>query len=376
MSQSHPMMAEANHDERAEQLFVRDFKVFMQGTIDPIERRIVETVATDIKGRRGDLPDVSDMRDTLMDIDVFRSWVSYKRVSQEMLWDAIGTSVDRQLDDLDTTAAAVEPKGTLTLDPDFAAPRYLDALDIHMMPGGYARDDGGLRQGAVMDRGGAVYMLGRNGGSMNDARGHTVFQHLFDRYPDFEPKRILELGCGVGSSLVPAAEYFPDAEIYGVDVGASMLRYAHARAEALGAGIHFAQQNAEKTTFEDESFDLVFSAVLIHETSQVGVRNIMRECHRLLKPGGLVIHLEVPSRVAEMGVWGRVIGDFEALYNNEPFWRGAQEIDLAALMRDAGFAEPLLGHQTVSNHAERGVHTFGPESLGVFRSWFVASARK
>ncbi len=376
MAQAHPMMAEANHDERAEQLFVRDLKVYLQTQINPIEQRIVGSVAADVNGRRGGEAPMAEVREALHELDTFRSWVSYRRASQEMLWDAVSTSVDRQIDDLEGRAASVQPKGSLEIDPDFKAPRYLDALDTHMMPGGYPLDDGGVRQGAVMDRGGAVYMLGRNGGLMNDARGHVVAQHLFDRYPDMAPQRILELGCGVGPSLVAVAGYFPEAEVHGIDVGASMLRYAHARAEHLGAPIHFSQQDAEHTHFEDESFDLIFTAVLIHETSGSGVRNIMRECHRLLKPGGVVIHLEVPTKAGDNSPWARVNADFEAMYNNEPFWRGAQNLDFARLMQDAGFTEPLVGYQPAVGKAERDVHAFGPDSLGVFRCWFITSARK
>src|SRR3546814_4852852 len=67
-------------------------------------------------------------------------------------------------------------------------------------------------------------MLGRNGGLMNDRRGHTAAAHLFHRFPDFAPKRLLELGCGIGASLVPLAGYFPGAEAHGIDVGAAQLR--------------------------------------------------------------------------------------------------------------------------------------------------------
>ena len=78
-------------------------------------------------------------------------------------------------------------------------------------------------------------------------------------------------------------EAYPEAEVYGIDVAAPMLRYAHARAEALGRRVHFSQQNAESTNFRDESFDLIVSHILLHETSAKAVRNIMRECHRLLQ---------------------------------------------------------------------------------------------
>ncbi|MCL6753034.1 methyltransferase domain-containing protein [Nostoc sp. CCCryo 231-06] len=60
----------------------------------------------------------------------------------------------------------------------------------------------------------------------------------------------------IGNSTLPYVDGFPDAEVHAIDVGAPMLRYAHARAESLGKRVHFSQQNAEQTNFPDESFDL------------------------------------------------------------------------------------------------------------------------
>ena len=90
-----------------------------------------------------------------------------------------------------------------------------------------------------------------------------------------------------------------------------MLRYAHARAERLGIAVHFSQQSAEHTDFPDESFDVVYSAALIHETSHTAVPNITREMRRLLRPGGVAVHLEVPIRYDDLDLWGHLIADFE-----------------------------------------------------------------
>jgi ubiquinone/menaquinone biosynthesis C-methylase UbiE len=139
-------------------------------------------------------------------------------------------------------------------------------------------------------------MLGRNGGLMNDVRGHTTVQHLFDEYPDLDPKRIVDLGCAVGASTVAVASYFPDAQVYGVDVGGAMLRYAHARAEHLGQRVHYVQANAEQTAFPDESFDFVYSCVLLHETSKAATRRIFAECHRLLGPGDRRLRVALQQR--------------------------------------------------------------------------------
>src|SRR5690606_28855666 len=124
---------------------------------------------------------------------------------QELLWDVINGSIKRQAGDLAEKARNAPEIGSVTIDPDFVTPDHLAKNDVHLMPGGYQGDDGDVGQGALMDRGGAVYMLGRNGGFMNDQRGHTAVSHLWNRFPDFAPKEILELGCGIGSSIVPVA---------------------------------------------------------------------------------------------------------------------------------------------------------------------------
>ncbi|MBK6597301.1 MAG: class I SAM-dependent methyltransferase [Proteobacteria bacterium] len=115
---------------------------------------------------------------------------------------------------------------------------------------------------------------------MNDMRGHTVIAHLRERFPDLKPRRILEMGCTVGNSLCAVAQTFPNAEAHGIDVGAGLLRYAHARAAHLGVPVHFSQQSAEQTDFEDASFDLIFSCAMLHETSTKAVPRIFAECYR------------------------------------------------------------------------------------------------
>ncbi|WP_404476742.1 class I SAM-dependent methyltransferase [Novosphingobium sp. BL-52-GroH] len=369
---THPMLPTASHDEAAAQLFVRDLKTFLSAEIEPGLRA---------RADRADPGPSSNARvetvyERLHKDEAFRAWASLRRTSQEMLWARVGESVDRQAATLEARAAAAAPLGSLTLASDFVQPDYLADAEVHIMPGGYFHDEGSVLQGALMDRGGAVYMLGRNGGFLNDGRGKTLLAHLYALYPDLEPARILELGCGVGASIVPIATAFPQAQTYGVDVGASMLRYALARARHLGAAVHFVQDDAEGTRFEDESFDLVFSCALLHETSPDGIEAVVRESRRLLRPGGVVIHLEVPQRYEELDLWGRIRGEIEADYNNEPNWKVAISTDYRAAFERAGFADVAVGYQDATRAPAPGQGGFGPESKGVFRSWFVASARK
>jgi SAM-dependent methyltransferase len=144
------------------------------------------------------------------------------------------------------------------------------------------------------------------------------------------------MGCTVGHSTLAYNDAFPDAEIYGIDVGAPVLRYAHARAESLGKPVHFSQQNAEKTDFEDGFFDLIVSHILVHETSHVAVRNIMKECNRLLAPGGLVVHAETPP-YRDLPAYDAFMLDWDTRNNNEPYWGASHEIVAKDIAAETGF---------------------------------------
>jgi SAM-dependent methyltransferase len=368
----HPLIAVPSHDELVEQLFVRDLKMFVAGQLEPVQAQIArvehQALPATVSNNRSDA-----LRKRMARHESFRTWLAMKRESQRHLWSTVADSVERQAGELERLAQVETPLGSVRTDENFDVPAYIQRGDIHLMPGGNAHDDGSLLQGAVMDRGGAVYMLGRNGGMLNDLRGQTAVAHVLTRFPDFAPRRILDMGCGIGTSTVPAAAAFPEAEVHGIDVGASILRYAHARAEHLGAAVHFSQQSAEKTDFADASFDLVYSCVLFHETSQAATLNIMAECKRLLRPGGLMVHLEVPLLHDNTDTWIELNGALEAQYNNEPNWRGALTADYQGLMAGAGFKDLMIGYQPTSQAARRGPFRFGPESEGVFRSWFIAS---
>lgn len=373
MTDTHAMLAEPTHDELAEQMFVRDLKVHMFRTVDPLAGKLAEVMDP---GEHSNSR-VETTYEALSKKPGFARFVGLYRGSQELLWSLVGHSVDRQARRLEEIASnAPQDLGSLTLDPEMEQPEYIAEGDIHMMPGGYALDDGSLVQGALMDRGGAVYMLGQNGGFLNDRRGWTLAAHLNSRWPDLKPEKILEMGCGIGASIVPLAKTYPDAEVHGIDVGASMLRYALARARHLGAAVHFRQASAEATSYPDESFDVIFSCAMFHETSPDAMSNIMDECFRLLRPGGIVAHLEVPQRYEDEALWTQVRGELERVYNNEPNWKTAISANYQTLLKVAGFEDVAIGYQDATGSADSTPDNFSDTNKGVFQSWFVASGVK
>jgi ubiquinone/menaquinone biosynthesis C-methylase UbiE len=178
-------------------------------------------------------------------------------------------------------------------------------------------------------------------GPMNDAVGQLAARWLKSRLPDFAPETILDLGCGVGHSTLAYAPLYPDARLHGLDCGAALLRYGHRRAESLGIPVHFQQGDAEATPYPDASFDLVTSHIVLHETSTRALPAILKECYRLLKPGGVMLHIDQP-RFDDSDPYATFLQENETYYNNEPFWRQYRRIDLAAVAATAGFAPETI----------------------------------
>ena len=336
----HAILQEPNHDELARQQFVRSFKEHLVAQVHPGNRLAFEhrVKPVFVKEHGREPENRFEIRDVMGEDPHYRMFSALLRTSQEMMWSASQQPVQRNLDDLikkakDTGSAG----GSLRLDPDLEIPRYHKAVDIHCQPGGYhtevTEDD--VAPGAIYDRAVFIYAMGQMGPDNADMGGSTV-AWIKENYPDFEPARILDMGCAVGHSTVPYAQGWSGAEVHAVDVAAPMLRYAHARAEALGAKIHFSQQNAEQTDFADASFDLVVSHILLHETSEKAIRRVIAECHRLLKPGGLMVHAETPP-YKDLEAFDAFMLDWDTRNNNEPFWGRSHDIDYVELSRNAGF---------------------------------------
>jgi len=99
--------------------------------------------------------------------------------------------------------------------------------------------------------------------------------------------RILDCGCGPGSVTVGLAQWAPDGQTVGIDLGAEQLDGARALARDLDVkNVDFRQADIFDLPFEDDSFDVVFSqAVLFHLSNP---QKALAEIKRALRPGGLV----------------------------------------------------------------------------------------
>lgn len=111
--------------------------------------------------------------------------------------------------------------------------------------------------------------------------------------------------------------------------------------------------DAEHTTFDDETFDLVYSCMLLHEMPPANVRALFKEVHRILKPGGLMLHYELPPNSAT-GAYDSFYLDWDSYYNKEPFYKALRDTDMPQLMADSGFSRDHLIQHLVPSLAVHG----------------------
>jgi SAM-dependent methyltransferase len=337
----HALLSQPNADEQGRESFIAAMRRFLITELyagNEVAYR--ERQAPEFEKANGRKPDSYLEVKRLMERDpYYRAFSLLNRATQELLWDTVGESVERQLPAL-AEAGRTVPKagGTLTLDPDFVLPDYAKKVDIHVMPGSFHKElgDDDVYAGAVYDRGVYIYAYGGLG-SKNAALGQGTIDIVRARFPDLKPRRILDLGCGAGMSTLPLAEAFPDAEIFAVDIAAPMLRYAHGRSEAMGVPVHYSQQNAAHTDFDDGSFDLVLSNLLLHEIPQKLTKQVIAECHRLLAPGGVTIHNDMVGWPTDP--FQEFMAEWNSHHNNEPFERGSGTLDWRAACIKAGFLD-------------------------------------
>jgi SAM-dependent methyltransferase len=376
------MLPQANHDELARQQFIQSMKKYIFTKMAPGNKLLYEKVAKPKFEREHQRPPQNrfEIKQVMQQEPNYKWWGALMRINQEMLWDAVMTTVERQLPELVEGAKDKGGElGTLTVDPDLKIPAYQTAVDIHCMPGSYysefTQDD--VAAGATYDYGTYVYGLGWLG-PLNDDMGLSVVENYLKPYPNFQPKKILDMGCSVGHSTLPYVDAYPEAEVFAIDVSAPMLRYGHARAEAMNKRVHFCQQNAEHTNFASESFDLIVSHILLHEIPTPAIRKVMSECYRLLAPGGMMIHVEAPQ-YQHMDLFTEFTFDWQTSNNNEPFWSAMRDLDLGQVIALAGFDADKINQTFIPNGAWKLKTVNANSQQGGLTSrgnWFIVTATK
>lgn len=213
-------------------------------------------------------------------------------------------------------------------------PAYYQTQNFHGIERGYLNPDAAVTYDSITQ-----YALPPN--------EEWIRKGLVDRVRS-RPRRILDLGCGTGSTTLLLKQAFPQAEVIGIDLSPYMLVVANDKAQKSGVSIQFRQANAEQTGFPDASFDLVTASLLFHETPPDVAVNILRECFRLLTVGGEVLILDGNQAILRWADWLTDI--FE-----EPYIKAYAAGSVDAWMGAAGFGSVCTEDVWWTNQVTRGV---------------------
>jgi ubiquinone/menaquinone biosynthesis C-methylase UbiE len=341
---THELSIPCGRDESARQDFVSSMRAYVLSDTAGFMRTVYEKKARpSFASEQGRDPrDGPEIHRLMKRESMFKFYSRLRADTQGMVWRSVLPGISAHSRELAARSAELGARhdvgGTLALDPDLAVPDNVTALDVHFMPGCYHSEyfAGDVTAGALYDQGLSVFFMGFLGDDHDDV-GRSVAEFLKRRYPDFAPRKMLDVGCTVGGDTLPWGESYPELEIHAIDPCAPLLRYAHGRAQSLGQPVHFHQMNGTSLSFPDDSFDLVWSAQVLHELPPKMLRRCLKECHRVLKPGGLMIHMELPPN-HQVPPYEQFYIDWDAYYNNEPWYKAFRDMDPVRVVTDAGFA--------------------------------------
>jgi len=172
---------------------------------------------------------------------------------------------------------------------DITYPDYYKSQNFHGIDGGYLNRGAALTYDPITQNVLPPHEIWVRQGLVNLVKG--------------TPRRILDLGCGTGSTTLLLKQKFPQAQVTGLDLSCYMLAMASYKAKQARLDVHWQQGLAEATRLPEASFDLIAISLLFHETPESISKAILRECFRLLMPSGQVVILDGNQKTLRHTSW-------------------------------------------------------------------------
>ncbi|MER6944536.1 class I SAM-dependent methyltransferase [Nonomuraea sp. NPDC000554] len=145
---------------------------------------------------------------------------------------------------------------------------------------------------------GALYTLASAASYVYTTRGgkFAVWKEELGRLRGDE--RLLDLGCGRGAVLMLAARRLSDGEATGLDLwstkdqsgNAETVTRANAEREGVSERVELVTGDMRELPFVDGAYDAIVSSLAVHNIPTTEGRDkAIREAHRVLRPGGLML---------------------------------------------------------------------------------------
>ena len=159
-------------------------------------------------------------------------------------------------------------------------------------------------------------------------------QSYVDRTRSRQPKELLDLGCGMGTSTTSTVDSVASLErAVGVDLSSRFLAIGREAFKGR-SDVELRLGNAESTRLV-EKFDLVTACFLFHEMPASAASRVLEEAHGRLRAGGVVAILDLDQRrLSRMLGYRRL-----AFFATEPHVREYISSNVAGALGGAGFCD-------------------------------------
>ncbi len=194
-------------------------------------------------------------------------------------------------------------------------------------------------------------------------RTQTWTDHVLERaLKDLEPlilqrkasyPVVIDVGVGWGRSLKKLNDRFKPQRLIGMDVDPQMLEASAKEAAAAGVRAEFLHCSASKIALPDASVDLLFCHQTFHHL--IDQEDAIREFHRVLKPGGVMLFAESTKRYIHSWI-------IRLLFRH-PMEVQKTAGEYLAMVRGAGF-------EVASQSVSYPFLWWSREDLGIMERWF------
>jgi ubiquinone/menaquinone biosynthesis C-methylase UbiE len=107
--------------------------------------------------------------------------------------------------------------------------------------------------------------------------------------------KVLDIGCGTGSLMLPILETFPIAEVWGIDFDPMLLALAEKRLAKFDSRARLVEADLRKQNWlinVPASFDAVVSATTLHWFSSEQLGQLYKQFASVLKKGGIFLNAD------------------------------------------------------------------------------------